>query len=107
MHSSVPSIQYDSIIEVEIEYEHINECSKLYINKFNRRVLMKGNVFMSMNFFIIFGIGIGIYLMVYSFMENIEVSTGIPVILGTLIGYSIYSTYELTKMRRILLELVF
>ncbi|MFL0506436.1 hypothetical protein ACH0B5_11855 [Ureibacillus sp. 179-F W5.1 NHS] len=66
---------------------------------------MKGNVFMSMNFFIIFGIGI--YLMVYSFMENIEVSTGIPVILGTLIGYSIYSTYELTKMRRILLELVF
>ncbi|RND01338.1 hypothetical protein [Lysinibacillus halotolerans] len=68
---------------------------------------MKGNVFMSMNFFIIFGIGIGIYLMVYSFMENIEVSTGIPVILGTLIGYSIYSTYELTKMRRILLELVF
>lgn len=67
--------------------------------KFNRRVLKKRNVFMFTNFFIIFGIGI--YLMVYSFMANIEVSTGIPVISGTLIGYSIYSTYELTKMRKI------
>lgn len=50
-----------------------------------------------MNFLILFGIGV--YLMVYSFTVGVEPKTGLPVISGTLIGFSIYSTYVHAKAR--------
>ncbi len=58
---------------------------------------MKHNIFLSLNFLILFGIGV--YLVVYSFTADVELKTGIPVISGTLIGFSIYSTYEHSKSR--------
>lgn len=58
---------------------------------------MKHNVFLFLNFLILFGIGV--YLMVYSFTVGVEPKTGLPVISGTLIGFSIYSTYVHAKAR--------
>ncbi|QCR32515.1 hypothetical protein [Lysinibacillus sp. SGAir0095] len=58
---------------------------------------MKNTLFITLNFLILFGIGV--YLLVYSFTANVEAKTGIPAISGTLIGFSIYSTYVYSKTK--------
>ena len=38
--------------------------------------------------------GMGIYLTYYCFRYEIEVTTGIPLIAGTLMGYGAYSSFK-------------
>lgn len=59
---------------------------------------MKPNGFLVLNFIILFGIGV--YLMVYSFSAHVELKTGIPIISGILMGFSIYSTYRIQKQAK-------
>lgn len=60
---------------------------------------MYNRLFPLYNFVLIFGIGF--YLMIYCFTADVELQSGIQIIAGTLMGYALYSTLMLVKMKRI------
>lgn len=62
--------------------------------------MKKNKLFVVLNFVLLFGMGV--YLSVYIIANEVDLTSGLTYLAGTLMGYSIYSTLTYLKLTKIL-----